>query len=91
MDSHAELQFADSVLEAGELVKRNAIYRYANFPVMIFQQLISTRSRGTLALNQGIGDYQGEVRTGTHFPTQLRPGAYIGHFSANPNLKFGNW
>ena len=90
-DSHAEIQFANSVLSDGAFVNRNAIYRYDNFPVTLFQQLISTRSRGTLALNQGIGDYSGGTPTGTHFPTQLRAGAYIGAFSVNPNLKFGTW
>ena len=90
-DSHAELQFANSVLEDGIFINQHAIYRYDHFPIMFFQQLVASRSRGLLALEQGIGDYEGAVRTGTHFPKELRPGAYIGRFSVNPNLKFGNW
>ena len=90
-DLHVELQFADSVLSEGNFYARYAIYFYENFPVTLFQQLIQTRSRGTLALNQGIGDYTVNGYSRTHFPKQLHPGAWIGAFSANPDLKFGNW
>ena len=90
-DSHAELQFANSVLGGGGFLDRNAIYRYDSFPVTLFQQLITTRSRGSFALNQGIGNYTNDGKGRTHFPKQLRAGAFIGGFSANPDLKFGNW